>query len=175
MWKTQNLSLSPIKKSKESRKTVKRWADLSGGQKLHASSHLETVGDQVFHGEGLLGDLTAIYQSLEPCKDFLDCTKPQFIETIFTKHKTTHQGHQSSLARNFESQHEPQRFFPGHGVGGGGEGSGDGVWVGMGDLVRQKVPSREKGTVLIIISNAVNNLYSNLVSLGHYPHSQDVY
>lgn len=45
----------------------------------------------------------------------------------------------------------------------------------MGDPVRQKVPSREKGAVLIIVSNAVNNLYSNLVSLGHYPHFQDVY
>lgn len=56
-----------------------------------------------------------------------------------------------------------------------GEGSGDGGWVGMGDLAKQKVPSREKGSTLVIISNTVNNLYSNLVSLGHYPHSQDLY
>lgn len=56
-----------------------------------------------------------------------------------------------------------------------GEGSGDGGWVGMGDLAKQKVPSREKGRVLVIINNTVNNLYSNLVSLGHYLHSQDLY
>lgn len=54
------LFLSPIEEVKGSRKPVKRGADLSGGEKLHAFGHLETVGDQVFHGEGLLGDLTAI-------------------------------------------------------------------------------------------------------------------
>lgn len=57
----------------------------------------------------------------------------------------------------------------------GSEGLGARGWVGMGDLVKQKVPSREKGRVLVIISNTVNILYSNLVSLGHYPHSQDLY
>lgn len=60
-------------------------------------------------------------------------------------------------------------------MGWGSGGSGNGGWVGMGDLVKQKVPSREKGRVLVIIINTVNSLSSNLVSLGHYPHSQDLY
>lgn len=46
------------------KETVKGKADLSGRQELHASGHLKTVRNQIFHSDGLLVEIIGIWKAL---------------------------------------------------------------------------------------------------------------